>query len=105
VKFCHCSSCRRATSSPIAAFASFADAQVVFSGKVPAVYVSSPGVERGFCGHCGSPLFYRYAGLPGEIHLYPASFVDDREWHPTDHDFYEEHLPWLVCADAPASRT
>lgn len=99
VSFCHCGSCRRATSSPVTAFASFRDDKIEWAGETPARFESSPKVERGFCSNCGSPLFYRHADLPGETHLYLASFEDDRDWQPTKHDFYSEHLPWLTRGD------
>lgn len=100
VSFCHCESCRRATSSPVAAYASFRDDQLVFSGDTPAVFRSSPDVERAFCRRCGSPIWYRHDALPGESHLFLASFDDDRNWQPEKHDFYSEHLPWLKRGDS-----
>ena len=33
-------------------------------------YASSPDSRRGHCRHCGSPLFFRSARWPGEIHLH-----------------------------------
>ncbi|WP_157928791.1 GFA family protein [Pararhizobium haloflavum] len=99
VAFCHCESCRRALSAPVAAFASFRDENVAFSGEAPRTYRSSPAVERAFCGRCGSPIWYRNDDLPEEVHLLLASFEDDRNWRPEKHDFYSEHLPWLVCGD------
>lgn len=100
VSFCHCESCRRALSAPLAAFASFKDDQVEWSGERPKTFRSSPDVERAFCGTCGSPLWYRTDDLPGEVHLLLASFEDDRDWQPTKHDFYSEHLPWLQRGDS-----
>lgn len=34
------------------------------AGK-PAVYASSPGVERAFCAGCGTPLTYKADDMPG----------------------------------------
>lgn len=54
---CHCSTCRRWSSSPL--FAVGVDA-VKFSGEDNiSVYNSSEWAERGFCSHCGSSLYYR----------------------------------------------
>ena len=58
--YCHCESCRRATGAPVAAFIGVQQSAVSFSGEPPSVFPSSPGVERWFCGACGSP-----AGLAG----------------------------------------
>ena len=30
-----------------------------WTGEPPAMYASRSGVMRGFCGTCGSPMFYR----------------------------------------------
>lgn len=97
--FCHCESCRRATSSPVTAFASFRDDQVRFSGRAVATHRSSAEVERAFCKLCGSPIWYRHDSLPGAVHLYLAAFENDRDWRPAKHDFYSEHLPWLKRGD------
>ena len=40
------------------AFVRFSMVQVTWSGPL-AVFASSNLVERGFCGHCGTPLSYR----------------------------------------------
>lgn len=100
VAFCHCESCRRATSSPVAAYVSFRVDQVAFIGEAPATFRSSPGVERAFCGRCGSPIWYRNDDLAGDVHLFLASFEDDWNWQPEKHDFYSEHLPWMTRGDS-----
>ncbi|WP_404864352.1 GFA family protein [Georhizobium sp. MAB10] len=99
VSFCHCESCRRALSAPVAAFASFSEAQVRFAGAAPQTFRSSPDVERAFCGQCGSPIWYRHDDLHGDYHLLLAAFEDDHDWQIEKHDFYGEHLPWLVVGD------
>lgn len=104
VAFCHCESCRRATSSPVAAFTCFPVEEVRFSGETLKEFASSPGVTRTFCGQCGSPLSYRTEKRPDDIDLYPASFDDAADWHPTRHDLYSEHLPWLVPGDGLPTR-
>src|SRR3546814_1287386 len=52
--YCHCESCRRNTSSPVTAFFGVSRSAFRFTGKAPAVYASSPGVRRLFCGRCRS---------------------------------------------------
>lgn len=104
VAFCHCESCRRATSSPVAAFTCFAVGDVQFTGESLREHDSSPGVLRSFCGKCGSPLSYRTGKRPDEIDLYVASFDDAADWQPTRHDYYSEHLPWLVPGDGLPTR-
>jgi hypothetical protein len=95
VLHCHCESCRRATASPMTTFVSVPDAQVAWSGLPPSTYASSPGVSRGFCPTCGSPLFFRSDSLPGETHLYVALLDDPGALVPEGHDFLEERIDWM----------
>ncbi len=55
---CYCRMCQRASGAPFMAFVRFRAAQVRWSG-LPATFVSSAAVERGFCRDCGTPLSYR----------------------------------------------
>lgn len=99
-KHCHCESCRRATSSPVTTFFDVADGGWRWTGEPPARYASSPGVTRFFCPTCGSPMAYRHdSAAPGEMHFLACTLDDPRDVQPEGHDFWEEHLPWLVLAD------
>jgi len=55
---CHCGQCRRVHSN----FAAFSAARrvdlTIKSDEALSWYESSPGVRRGFCGRCGSSLFW-----------------------------------------------
>lgn len=54
---CHCGMCRRWVGGPGLALQVEG---VRFSGEAaPVVYASSDWAERGFCGRCGSSLYYR----------------------------------------------
>ncbi len=70
------------------------DAALRWTGT-PRTHASSPGVERGFCGTCGSPVSYRWSGKPDETHL-PAALLDDPgAVTPEGHDFIEERIAWM----------
>ena len=58
-ELCHCSMCRRAVGNIHMASVSVARADVRWEGE-PATYASSPIATRGFCGVCGTPLFFAY---------------------------------------------
>ena len=94
VLHCHCESCRRATASPMTTFVSVPDAALAWLGE-PVCYASSPGVERGFCGRCGSPVFYRHDAKPDETHLYAALLDDPGAVTPEGHDFVDERVAWM----------
>ncbi len=97
--YCHCQSCRRATGSPVAAFAGFDEAQFSFTAGAPQVFESSPGVWRSFCGRCGSPLTYRANKYPGEVHIHTGSFDDPEGFAPRAHVFFAEHISWFDTTD------
>lgn len=59
---CHCSQCRR-TSGHVWAGTLVADADLRIEGQAALLwYRSSNMAQRGFCGTCGSSLFYRMDG-------------------------------------------
>jgi hypothetical protein len=95
VAFCHCASCRRATGAPVAAYAGFPAASVRITGETLASFASSPGVRRGFCRRCGTPLSYAGARWPGELHLHLGAFDRPEDLPPTGEAFAQERLPWL----------
>jgi hypothetical protein len=98
--YCHCESCRRATGSPVTAYAGYPIANFAFEGE-PGRYESSPGVFRTFCSHCGTPLTYEALDRPGEIHLLVGSADDQEAAHlaPERHVFENERLSWVHFED------
>lgn len=96
---CHCESCRRATSSPMTSFLCVATSDVVFEGETLRHYASSPGVSRGFCGNCGSPLSFATTERPGEIDLYVATLADATGIAVAQHWFWGERVAWFSCQD------
>jgi hypothetical protein len=93
---CHCESCRRASSAPSVTWAGFRSDQVTVSGETLADHASSPGVVRSFCGRCGSPVAFRGARWPGEVHLPVCAFDDAAGMPPEDDHFETEKLPWAA---------
>ena len=95
---CHCESCRRNCSAPFTTFVGVDDGQWRWTGVEPSVFESSPGVQRFFCGTCGSPVAYRPKG-GGEIHVYAAALDDPAAFAPERHVFHSEKLAWVHLAD------
>lgn len=96
---CHCESCRRNCSAPFTSYFGVANGHWRWTGAAPAVYVSSPGVERLFCPNCGTPMAFHSSRWPDEVHFYAASLDDPTGYRPTGHVFWAEHLPWVALAD------
>ncbi len=97
--YCHCESCRRATSSPVTVWISVPRKAFRITSGAMSHYASSLGVRRGFCGQCGSPLSYEADRVSDEIHLYAASLEDPSNARPDRHVFAAEQLPWFEIAD------
>lgn len=92
VSYCHCSQCRRTSGHYVAATACKpADLKLLDDGGLR-WYRSSPSAERGFCGECGSSLFWKPdhgrhisimagtldtpTGLSADEHIYVADASD-----------------------------
>lgn len=95
VIYCHCNQCRRQTGHFVAASAVQRDALQFTESDTLVWFRSSPNAERGFCGRCGSTLFWRsdtakhvavMAGsldAPTGVQAVAHIFVDDKG------DYYE----------------
>lgn len=99
VAHCHCESCRRQTGSAMATFVGFAKDGFTYVAGAPATYHSSPGVTRGFCRRCGTPLTYEAERYPNEVHVYVCTLEQPEAYPPRGHVHVGEQLPWLQVAD------
>ena len=97
--YCHCDSCRRATSSPVTAYMGVPNGKWRWTGAEPARFSSSPGVTWHFCATCGSHVAYQAERYGHEIHFFAALLDDPQEFAPRGHFHYEERLPWLTITD------
>jgi len=96
---CHCADCRRAAGAPaVAWFSVHAGALALVRGE-PALHRSSPPVERGFCGACGTQLTYRHDDYADEVDVTTCSLDDPEACAPEDHTFAARRLHWLRVAD------
>ncbi len=93
--------CRRATGQPIVAGAYFRLHEVRLVRGEPSLHRSSPYAERGFCGHCGTPLFYHSVmpDLRDRICLMLGTFDHPQRYHPTGHWNVQTALPFALPDD------
>jgi hypothetical protein len=96
---CHCESCRRATGAPVTAWFTVRDTGFRWVVGQPRFHRSSPGVQRGFCGDCGSPLSYATDAEPGHTDLLAAALLDPASFRLERHNHWDERLPWLPIED------
>ncbi|HEX5325991.1 MAG TPA: GFA family protein [Acetobacteraceae bacterium] len=99
VVHCHCESCRRHTSAPVATFLIVRHADFRYTSGAPKVYVSSPGVRRSFCNRCGSPMAYETDRRPDHIDLFVCSLSEPATVVPRVHVHAREQLPWFEILD------
>ncbi len=100
ITYCHCLSCRKATGAPIVAMVMFRDCEVSYSGQEPQRYDSSPGVRRGFCPTCGTPITWDGEWDGGPIFEFHISTLDrPDEFAPDRHAFVRHRISWFDVAD------
>jgi len=96
---CHCEDCQRASGADYVSWFGLPTEAVTWVGE-RALHASSPGVQRGFCPTCGTPMSFESLKFPGETHLYAPSLLDRSRYPPPAHIFWSEHVPWLEASAA-----
>ncbi|MGV3554860.1 MAG: GFA family protein [Croceibacterium sp.] len=97
---CHCESCRRTTGGLSTAWLGYPREGLSVSGE-PSSYSSSEGVERQFCGNCGTSLFYFNGSLmPGVVDILTVTLDDPAAFPPTLHVQLADALPWEAGLEA-----
>jgi len=99
---CHCTQCQRAHGAAFVTWVGVATER--FSCEdvqgVLRWFASSPQAERGYCGGCGSSLFFRSTQWPGETHIARANFTSLLDREPAQHGYYNTHVAWFQVNDA-----
>ncbi len=102
---CHCRMCQKALGNAFAPYAGVRAADFAWTRGKPAVYLSSPVAERGFCAACGTPLTFRYLDTD-RISVTIGSLDRPDAAPPVVHYGVEGRLGWLRLADGlPEVRT
>ena len=97
--YCHCRMCQRAAGAPVVPWLTMARADFAWTAGEPAVYRSSPGAERLFCGACGTPLVFRADAAPDTLDVTLASLDDPAEVVPGQHIWTSSRIAWFETAD------
>lgn len=96
---CHCRSCQRASGAPYVAWGTVDLCDFcVHQGQLKVV-VSSPGVQRGFCGNCGSCISYTHDSRAGDIDITLATLDQPDRVAPQAHIWLQDQLPWVAIGD------
>ena len=102
--FCHCRMCQKAFGSFGAPLVSVAPEHVRWTRGTPAVFRSSPVVQRGFCRDCGTPLFMLEDGY-GPIEIAIGTLDDPAAAVPGHADGVESKLPWADALPSLPARS
>ncbi len=101
VAHCHCTRCQRAHGAGVVTWVGVAEATALITVERSSLrwYRAEHGGERGFCGLCGSPMFFKSARWPGELHIARALFAEAPGQEAQVHAFYDSHVSWLTLAE------
>jgi hypothetical protein len=98
--YCHCEWCRGATAAPVSAWLLYEGGRIEFIKGSPKKYASSPGVLRGFCPTCGTPLWWEGSWHDTPIQMVTIGSLDNPEFYPPDrHASCSEQISWFDVAD------
>ena len=98
---CHCSQCQRFHGAPVVTWVGFARDRfkITVGENTLRWYASSPPAQRGYCGDCGSSLFFKSTRWPDEIHVTLANIQGPLDRQPERHVYFDTHVSWLEFAD------
>jgi hypothetical protein len=106
VLYCHCTRCQRRSGAAAAPSARVDPESVTVVSGAEHVrgWVPEGGLEKAFCGQCGSALFGRTPGT-GEISIVRmGAFDEDPGLRPTARQFVAYAAPWEPIPDDGLTR-
>ncbi len=98
---CHCDYCRRAHGAAFVTWFGLREesCRVASEDDMLRWYVSSQQSRRGFCGRCGTTLFFASELCPGEIHVALATATTPIDRQPELHCFHDQRVAWVRVDD------
>ncbi len=91
---CHCRWCQRQSGAAFLTLALFRTDDVTWLNERPAVFRSSPEVERGFCPICGSTLTFART-IRDELSVTAGSLDNPDLIEPTQQIFVQQKCGWM----------
>ncbi|MDJ0921774.1 MAG: GFA family protein [Henriciella sp.] len=90
IDVCHCGQCRRWHGGPALGIKFDGGIEIVAGEENLRWYDSSAWAQRGFCGTCGSTLFYRLRDAPEDLYAQAGSFHLPKGLAIHEHIFVDE---------------
>ncbi len=104
VIYCHCDTCRRVSGHFVAATACAREHLELEAAHTLRWFQSSPAARRGFCGSCGSALFWDHAARP-TMSIMAGSVEKPTGLTAREHIFLAEAGDYYTIADGLPTRT
>ena len=98
VTACHCTQCRKQSGHYVAATAAHRDHLDVDGAEAITWFSTSPNIRRGFCGTCGSHLFWDVEGRD-EMSIFAGSLDGTTGVELVDHIFCAEKGDYYALED------
>lgn len=99
VNFDHDDDCRKAIGSPLTVWVGYRPSQFqLLSGELK-TFSKTLGIERSFCGRCGTSIGYQDTGIADELYLTIGFFDRPERFPPSVHGYWSMHLPWVKFDD------
>lgn len=95
ISVCHCRSCRLASGAPTVGWFVLPHNRLRWLRGAPKIFASSPQVQRGFCGQCGTQLTYQHVDAPADIELTTMSLDEPGLVPPTREIWLSERIAWV----------
>ena len=104
IAHCHCTRCQRAHGAAFVTWVGFDHDQVTIDDpNIQLRWYINPDFansQRGFCGQCGSPMFFQSERYPNELHIARALFHTPLDRLPESHVYYNSHVDWVIISDS-----
>ena len=96
---CHCRSCQRAVGAGFVTWVGVKPENFEVTGGEITFCATSPGVQRGFCGRCGTSLTFAGDGW-SDIGVTAASLNEPGIAKPGSNVYLDHQQPWVVLDDS-----
>lgn len=101
IQVCHCSQCRKAQGSAFVTNIPVKESEFELTSGINQLksFESSPGKQRVFCSHCGSPIYSKHVKLPGVIRVRAGTLNEDLKTRPIYHIYFDSKANWFEIND------